>query len=543
MAWVPNYVLVNGTWVIQGQRSVSSLPYDEGGYVVSIGVISAGESDTGDQIAVAGGITGALIVFGTATDTVVNGLEIVSSGGVDIGGTLSGSGNLQVYAGGSASDPVVESGSFLQVGLTGFGAGGTVSGALISAGGTDAVYSGGLDIGATVSSAGHLQVFAGGNASGTVVESGGFIENGIAGDIAGGTASGAIISAGGIDEVLSGGLDIDAKVGGSLLVGTDGNASGTVVKSGGLIQVGISGYFGGGTESNATVSSGGLEIVGSGGHDVSATLLNGGTMWVLPSGSATGAVIDSGGLAIISGGTLELSAPSSTASGSIEFSGSGGVLKIDGATMPTNVISGFALGDNIDLAGVSFTSAGVQLTSGNLLEVSEGGNTYDLQFNSSQKFSVGTFQVASDNHGGTDIKLALPPAISTYDYLEFSQLAYDLTDGNRTASVSMPSGWSEVPASINPAINPYGLTAVAFDDPTTDEIVISFRGSKSAHDWFVSDLLGIVPGIRSFTPFSSAETFTKEIELLYPGDTYFVTGHSLGGADAEDVAATLVDRI
>src|SRR5262249_3499645 len=74
----------------------------------------------------------------------------------------------------------------------------------------------------------------------------------------------------------------------------------------------------------------------------------------------------------IGDGTLELASGASAGSGAIAFAGSGGVLKIDGATMPTNVINGLAPGDTLDFAGATFSSNGsVTLKSGNMLQLVE----------------------------------------------------------------------------------------------------------------------------------------------------------------------------
>jgi hypothetical protein len=71
--------------------------------------------------------------------------------------------------------------------------------------------------------------------------------------------------------------------------------------------------------------------------------------------------------------------------------------------MPTAVISGFVSGDTIDLAGASFSRKGtVELQSGNVLEIVENGNTYDLQLDPSQDFSEVSFALTRDG-SGTDI--------------------------------------------------------------------------------------------------------------------------------------------
>jgi T5SS/PEP-CTERM-associated repeat protein len=97
----------------------------------------------------------------------------------------------------------------------------------------------------------------------------------------------------------------------------------------------------------------------------------------------------------------------------------------------------------------------------------------------------------------------------------------------------IPLGWSE----LEPAVDPDGMTAVAFKSDLTQQIVVSYRGSVTLHDWGVADT-ELAGGIRP-DQFNAAEQFAQKIERENSGYTLFVTGHSLGGAEAEDVASTL----
>jgi autotransporter passenger strand-loop-strand repeat protein len=172
-------------------------------------------------------------------------------------------------------------------------------------------------------SGGEEDVLEGGTASGTTLSSGGsqYVNFG-------GTASGTIVDGGGYQEVDSG-----------------GTASGTAVGNNGYVYL-----FG--TASGTTVSSGGNEYVASGG-------------------------VESGGT--IAGGTLEI-ASGGLVSGSVSFSGSGGELLVDSTTMPTAIISGFAPGDKIKLANVTYNSAtdSVSVLTPGVVTISAGGTTYDL---------------------------------------------------------------------------------------------------------------------------------------------------------------------
>ncbi len=134
--------------------------------------------------------------------------------------------------------------------------------------------------------------------------------------------------------------------------------------------------------------------------------------------------------------------------------------------------------------------------------------------------------------------MGTPSSPSTLSFLEFSQLSYDLTQGAQLATVPIPSGYTFLAQSPT---YPSGLTAVAFINTATNQIVIAYRGSTTTNfyaDWIVSDLENIGPGTlpQSFT---DALSFAQTVQQEYPTSTLYVTGHSLGGAEAEYVGATL----
>ena len=122
----------------------------------------------------------------------------------------------------------------------------------------------------------------------------------------------------------------------------------------------------------------------------------------------------------IEGGTLDLAAAGAAGSGAITFAPSGdpATLQIDAAALPasglvfSNVISGFTGSDTINLSGVPYDSGGVAtLLSGNLLQVSEDGQTYDFQLDPRQDFSGQHFQLSDPV--GTDIKLVANPPVAS----------------------------------------------------------------------------------------------------------------------------------
>ena len=148
-----------------------------------------------------------------------------------------------------------------------------------------------------------------------------------------------------------------------------------------------------GSEGGINTTSGNTTIVFSG--------------WELLQCDDSGTVIDLPGGAVgpitIDGGTLVLWAGAYFNGGG--FSGSGGLLQIDGTTMPVNPITGFTLGNTIDLAGVPYSSAGTASFNNTtyVLQISENSNTYNLQLDSYANPAGGTFALVPDGSGGTDI--------------------------------------------------------------------------------------------------------------------------------------------
>jgi hypothetical protein len=102
----------------------------------------------------------------------------------------------------------------------------------------------------------------------------------------------------------------------------------------------------------------------------------------------------------IGAGTLVLAAIGAAGSGAITFGGSGSTLVIDKGDTPTNLLSGFTIGDVIDLAGVSGLTNSAQ--SGSTLTLSGGGTTVNLQITPP---SADLLSLTSDGAGGTDVTL------------------------------------------------------------------------------------------------------------------------------------------
>ena len=282
------------------------------------------------------------------------------------GGTAVRVGNLTTVAPGqTVANASVPSGSFQVVQ-------GTATGTTVNNGGNELVFAGGQANNATVNDGGQQTVYAGAVAVGTVLN-----DPGLQVVSSGGTASGTIISGGEQDVygLASGSLVESA---GLEIVEAGGIASGTVISSGGTATV----Y---GSDIGATLKSGASELVSSGGSTINAT---------------------------ISGGTLQIGSGGAV-TGSLVFATSTGVLQVDAGALVSGVISGFAPGDELDLAQANFDGSGsVELQGGNVLQVSAGGLGYQLNFDSAQDFSAQSFVLLPDASGNTAVELGQVRVIS-----------------------------------------------------------------------------------------------------------------------------------
>ena len=511
-------------------------------------------------------------VGGVVSNTTIDsgGLEIVNSGGTDFGATDSG--NLQVFAGGLASGAEVKSGGLLFVGLTSFGVGGVVSNTTIDSGGLEVVNSGGTDLGASVS--GRLRVFSSGLASGVEVHSGGTLlgAGGIVSNTlidsgglevvnSGGTDLGASVS--GRLRVFSSGLasGVEVHSGGLLQVGVlgfgaGGLVSGTTIDSGGFEFINS-----GGTDLGALISGGKQDVFG---YASGVAILSGGYQYIDSGGTASASIISAGGtLEVQTGGTV---------SGNITFaSGGSGSLQIDGTTLPTNVITGFEPGDIIDLANIPYDAAGgVSLldSSADQLSVFENGSNYQLNF-SSGVFPLNTeatndFSLSSDGRGGTDVTFAtnwnhqiptLGGARSPSPGQPSLQNLADLANDSYRSSPFGADGFSPADNFLQVPIGTFAGSSNAFNNENNvftyvnsdeSEVVIAISGTN-----FGSTLVGIknlltdlgsissgIPTTGLLGSIVAAYTVLAEAHAAYPKAHITLTGHSLGGAIAQLLGQT-----
>jgi autotransporter passenger strand-loop-strand repeat protein len=153
-------------------------------------------SDAGLLLGAGGLVSSATIESG--------GLEIINSGGTNVGASVSGT--LRVFSSGLASGVEVHSGGLLRVGALGFGAGGLVSGTTIDSGGLELVDSGGTDFSATISASAALVAFSRGTALDTTISGGTLVVS------SGGSLGGKVTFAGSGGTLLIGGTAMPAAV-------------------------------------------------------------------------------------------------------------------------------------------------------------------------------------------------------------------------------------------------------------------------------------------------------------------------------------------
>jgi hypothetical protein len=97
----------------------------------------------------------------------------------------------------------------------------------------------------------------------------------------------------------------------------------------------------------------------------------------------------------------------------------------------TGTIVGFAVGDVIDLSSQPYSSNGsIRLETGNVLQVVDGGSTYDVNLDPGQSFAGALFNLAPDGSGGTDVTLGAPLRSDLASHGLSDTLMTDSTNGN-----------------------------------------------------------------------------------------------------------------
>ena len=195
-------------------------------------------------------------------------------------------------------------------------------------------------------------------------------------------------------------LDLDPTqdyVGHNFLLSPDTVAGGTDITVGRVPLIGPVTVPAGEAASDVVVASGGTLTVAAGGTATGTTVETGGELVATAGSTITDSVIDYGGV-------LDL-ATGAAASGTINFGPPlgdpvGGTLEIDGTTELNATITGFAEGDTIDLTAIPYDPNGsANLVANNVLDVTENGTTYTLQFDRTHDFSGDLFYLSATAAG------------------------------------------------------------------------------------------------------------------------------------------------
>jgi hypothetical protein len=189
------------------------------------------------------------------------------------------------------------------------------------------------------------------------------------------------------------------------------------------------------TGASAVTNTGTLEATGNSTLFVASNVTNTGQL-IANNGTDifAGAVSGTGTATVQGAGSIEFG---STTTSNITFaSGADGTVTFDAASTLTGKVSvtGFTLGDSIDLADINFSGSGPTLTySKGLLTVSDG--THTAKLNMVGNYTLASFHTATDGSGGT--LLTDPPVTAT------STTHHDLDHTVALFTQSIAAGFSD----------------------------------------------------------------------------------------------------
>ena len=374
-----------------------------------------------------------------AFSTVSNGGNISNNEGITIGTTLGNGGTMSQQGSSLSYGTIINSGG-LQEAYNGFGGGGLHESS-VNAGGVQSVY-GANCFNTEVNSGGLLHVSGGniietlftpGESVGAVINHGGMeVVEGTPGPDGPyyGQADTTTVDLGGTLEVHTGGVATNAMVnpggvidndslavnttlnGGTMNDNAGGTAESTTINKNGVQQV-----WGGSTASGDVINSGGQELVEGAGSSMGSIINSGGFEGVW--GNSTGSTINAGGRESVYNGGIDRGMTIGTCglafiraggqeTGVVDFSSPGAELTLQTAASgyQNADIAGFATGDKIDFADISFSSKVQALFSGpsdfGTLTVGSGANHGALSFVGA--YDSADFAVSNDGVGGTLVK-------------------------------------------------------------------------------------------------------------------------------------------
>ena len=392
-----------------GATFVVEFGYAESDFTVSDGITFKVLGTATNTTILAGGkqIVGNFGEGGSATNTVINGgeqdVELLATASY----TTINKGGIQHVAGlyihdepgpGRADHTTVNNGGEQDVDT------GIVTATIVNAGGVQNLTNGGIASDTIVKSGGVI------NASGETVyySPGGYFATVIRSEF-----DSADVGSGGQMHLSGAGIAKNTTIDGGVMT-VSGSIPDPVTNDPNAPAVDAS-------EASGTILNSGSISVSDGGI-VTSTTLNGGTLDVLDQGTANASTIyhgatefvEAGGIAgatTIAGGMLDLKA-GAIADDAIIFSGQG-MLRIEqklvaGASTFASQIKGIALGDEIDLSGLSYTDGATATVSGSTLMVSNGtaSETFTLA-----DTSITHFGITKDGTGGILLTAAAGPTM------------------------------------------------------------------------------------------------------------------------------------
>ncbi|MHC2374350.1 autotransporter passenger strand-loop-strand repeat protein [Bradyrhizobium diazoefficiens] len=395
---------LSNTTFQSGATFVADYGYTENGFTVSDGILFK--------------------VFGTATNTTISadGKQIL--GNYDLGATASNTvingGEQDVGLASTASYTTINTGGIQRVAgiyLHDAPGPGRADHTTVNYGAEQDVDTG-IVTSTTVNGGGVQNLTNGGFASGTIVNSGGVISasgetiyyppGGPYGIVFRSEVDFAVVGSGGQLHLFGAGIAKKAIINGGVMTVSGSVADPTNDPSAPAVDASAA--------SGTVLNSGSLSV--SDGGIVTSTILNGGTLDVLDQGTANAStvlrgateLVEAGGIAgatTIAGGMLDLKA-GAISDDAITFSGQG-TLKIEqklvsGSSAFASQIKGIALGDQIDLSGLSYTSGATVTVSGSKLTVSNGAasETFTLADTSVTRFGIAERQLrrhSADSRG------------------------------------------------------------------------------------------------------------------------------------------------
>ena len=236
-----------------------------------------------------------------------------------------------------------------------------------------------------------------------------------------------------------------------------------------------------------TVAPGGLETVSGVVAGAGGLILNGpGTLVLSAANSYTGGTM-------IDAGILELGATGTAGTGTISFAGASATLQADAAVSGTvhfaNTISGFGLGNVVDLRGMSFAAGAHAVVNGTTLKVTSGTASETLTLGTAS----GGANVVNDGTGGTALHAVAAQVASVAD-LNTAILAADQAvsgtvtiafggnialNGTALAAITMASG-----ATLDIIGNGYTL-----DGGGTQQGLLINAGSVAINNLTIDDML------------------------------------------------------